>query len=99
MKTEIILSQIKQYIPIDDSEADYLGSLLIPKTVKQGETIVTSSEPAHYMIWVNEGYLMTYYTNNEPGSRRPICRLWLVDKRSVQPCQQCPHYLHYPCLK
>ena len=63
MNTDIILSQISQFVALEDTEAKYLESLLIPRTFKQGELIVESGGPARYLIFVNDGYLMTYYTD------------------------------------
>jgi len=63
MTTERIIKNISQYIPLDQAEIDFLASVLIPRPFKQGELIVKSGEPARYMIFVDEGYLMTYYTD------------------------------------
>jgi CRP-like cAMP-binding protein len=65
MNTEVILSHINEYISLDEAEAAFLSASLIPRSMKAGELIVESGEPARYMIFVNAGYLMTYYTDNE----------------------------------
>ena len=63
MNSELIASNIRQYIAIDDAEIDYLSSILIPRPFKQGELIVRSGEPARYLIFANIGFLMTFYTD------------------------------------
>lgn len=63
MISEHILGNINQHIRLDPAEAEFLLSVLIPRPFKQGELIVRSGEPARYMMFVNAGYLMTYYTD------------------------------------
>lgn len=63
MNSEHIVSNIRQYIAIDNTEIDYLSSILIPRPFKQGELIVRSGEPARYLIFANAGNLMTFYTD------------------------------------
>ena len=65
MNTAIILSQINKHISLDTEERDFFSSLLIPKKMQQGELIEESGEPTRYMIHVNSGCLMTYYTDKE----------------------------------
>jgi CRP-like cAMP-binding protein len=65
MDTSVILSHIRRYITVDDVEAQYLSSLLIQKTLKQGEFIEERGEPTRYMIHVTTGCLMTYYTDKD----------------------------------
>lgn len=62
MDTAVILSQIRRYIKLDELQEQYLSSLLIPKRLKQGELIEEHGEMTRYMIHVNTGCLMTYYT-------------------------------------
>jgi CRP-like cAMP-binding protein len=63
MNNELIVSNIRQYIPLDQPEIEYLSSVLIPRPFKQGELIVKAGEQARYLIFANAGYLMTYYTD------------------------------------
>jgi CRP-like cAMP-binding protein len=65
MNSATILSHINQLVKLDKIETDFLESILIARPFKQGELIVKSGEAARYMIYVNRGYLMTYYTDNE----------------------------------
>jgi CRP-like cAMP-binding protein len=64
-KTNLIVSQIKQHLSLDKSEIYLINSMLIPRPFKQGEIIVEAASPAQYMIFVNDGYLMTYYTDKK----------------------------------
>ena len=63
MNKDLIVSNIRQYISLDEQEIDYLFSVLIPRPFKQGELIVRSGEPARYLLFANAGNLMTYYTD------------------------------------
>jgi CRP-like cAMP-binding protein len=63
MTSDRILANINQYIHLDEAEIEFLLSVLIPRPFKQGELMVKSGEQARYMIFVNAGYLMTYYTD------------------------------------
>lgn len=63
MKTSSIISHIREYIDLDQGEADYVSALFIPRAVRQGEVIVESGAPPLYMIHVSSGYLMTSYTD------------------------------------
>ena len=65
MKTALLLKNIQQYVALDEVEIQYLDSLLITKTFKQGEVIARRNEPARYMMYATEGYLMTFYTDEE----------------------------------
>ena len=65
MNMDIILAAINDHVTLEAAEADYLSSLLIPKTFRQGELLLESGEPARFLIYVNAGYLMTYYTDKE----------------------------------
>lgn len=65
MNTQLILSNIQEVVPLSGEETELLESLLIPRPFKQGETIVKAGEPARFILFVNAGYLMTYYTDKE----------------------------------
>lgn len=65
MKTDLILGQINQIIHLEDIETSYFESILIPRPFKRGELIVNSGDTARYMIFVNSGFLMTYFTDND----------------------------------
>jgi CRP-like cAMP-binding protein len=58
-----ILTNINQVVQLDSAESAYLGSVLIPRPFKQGELIVKSGDTARYMMFVNSGYIMSYYTD------------------------------------
>jgi CRP-like cAMP-binding protein len=63
MNTSVILAHISEYVTLDEEEKEYLSSVLICQTVRQGELIVKKGDPGRYMVHANSGYLMTYYTD------------------------------------
>jgi CRP-like cAMP-binding protein len=65
MNTDHIISNINQFVKLDQHEIDYLVSVLIPRPFRQGETIVESGEAARFLIFTNAGYLVTCYTDND----------------------------------
>jgi CRP-like cAMP-binding protein len=65
MNSGSILSKINEVVRLNAEETEFLESILIPRPFKQGEIIVVSGERARYIMFVNSGYLMTYYTDKE----------------------------------
>jgi len=65
MNINTLLSHINQFVTMDAAEAEYLNSLLITRPYRQGEIIVKAGEPARYLMYVNTGYVMTYFTDND----------------------------------
>jgi CRP-like cAMP-binding protein len=63
MNSTTILHNINQVVQLDAPEEEFLESVLIPRPFKQGEIIVQSGAPARCMMFVNAGYLMTYFTD------------------------------------
>jgi CRP-like cAMP-binding protein len=65
MNLHRLLSNLSQHIQLDETEQEFLSSVLIPRPFKSGELIVRRGDPARYLVFVNTGYLMTYYTDND----------------------------------
>lgn len=65
MDTAVLLAQIRRYIPLDEVQEKYVAALFIPKRLRQGELIEQHGELTKYMIHVNTGCLMTYYTDKD----------------------------------
>jgi len=65
MDSSLIRSNISRYVALDDREIEFLESILIPRPFKQGELIVKGGEQARYLMFVNSGYLMTYYSDKD----------------------------------
>lgn len=65
MNTAVILSAINKHVALDEAEANFLTDQLIPKKLKPGELIEESGEMTKFMIYVNSGCLMTYYTDKD----------------------------------
>lgn len=65
MDSTRILSHINELVQMDETEAIFFESVLIPRPFKQGEFIIKTGEVARYMIYVNAGYIMTYFTDKE----------------------------------
>ncbi|MEQ8363920.1 MAG: Crp/Fnr family transcriptional regulator [Cyclobacteriaceae bacterium] len=65
MDTFILLKSISKHIALDAEEEKYLKSILLPMKMQQNEFIEATGEVTRYFINVNEGCLMTYYTDSE----------------------------------
>lgn len=63
MNSQLILAHIRQFITLTEDEAQFLDSVLIVRPFKQGEIIVESGDAARYLAFVNEGYTVTYFTD------------------------------------
>ena len=60
-----LLAHMNQLVRLTEEEEKALESILIPRPFKQGEVIVKSGDTARYMMFVNTGYLMTYYPDKD----------------------------------
>src|ERR1700761_7172631 len=65
MNTDIIIARINDHVRLSEEESEALMAALISRPFKQGEIIVRGGDIARYLMFVNEGYAMTYYTDNE----------------------------------
>ena len=65
MNTQLILSNISQIVQLDENASEYLKSILISRPFKQGELVVKSGDAARYLMFVNAGYIMSYYTDKD----------------------------------
>jgi len=65
MNTDIIIARINDHVRLDHEETKALQSALISRPFKLGEIIVRGGDIARYLMFVNEGYVMTYYTDKE----------------------------------
>lgn len=57
-----ILSTIEKHVHLDDIDKAVLLSLLESRSLKTGDFLAKSDEPAEHFIFVTMGCLMTYYT-------------------------------------
>src|SRR5258708_5187547 len=65
MNSDSILAYVNRFVQLTTEEKEFFESVLIPRPYKQGELLVQSGDHARYMLYVNEGYLMTYYTDKD----------------------------------
>jgi CRP-like cAMP-binding protein len=65
MNTAVILSAINKHVLLEETESNFLTEQLIPKKLKPAEFIEESGEMTKFMIYVNSGCLMTYYTDRD----------------------------------
>jgi len=65
MNSDSILANINNHVRLSNDETEFLKSVLIARPFKQGEVIVKAGDPARYLMFVNAGYIMTYYTDDE----------------------------------
>ncbi|MGN8057624.1 Crp/Fnr family transcriptional regulator [Pedobacter sp. 22163] len=63
MNSEIILANINQLVQINNAEAYFLESILISRPFRQDELIINSGDIARYVMFVNAGYIMSFYTD------------------------------------
>ncbi|HNP95782.1 MAG: Crp/Fnr family transcriptional regulator [Cyclobacteriaceae bacterium] len=60
-----VIKNIEQHVHLTQEEKEYLESVLLPMKVSQNEFIEETGKVTRYFIHVNEGCLMTYYTDNQ----------------------------------
>lgn len=65
MNSELILAHIRQFIALTEEETQFLESVLIVRPFRPGEIIVKSGDAARYLAYVNAGYTVTYFTDQE----------------------------------
>lgn len=65
MDTLRLFKSIAQHVSLDEEEKKYLQSILLPMKVSQNEFIEKAGEVTRYFINVNEGCLMTYFTDSQ----------------------------------
>ena len=65
MNSDSILANINNHVRLSNDETEFLKLVLIARPFKQGEVIVKAGDPARYLMFVNAGYIMTYYTDDE----------------------------------
>jgi len=65
MNSSLIFSQINNIVTLNEDETKFLESIFIARPFKRGEIIVKSGDIALYLIYMNSGYIMTYFTNKE----------------------------------
>jgi CRP-like cAMP-binding protein len=65
MDLSLLISHITEYVALSDAEIDFLGSILIQRPFKQGEVLIHAGEAARYMVFVNDGHVMTYFTDDD----------------------------------
>lgn len=65
MNTGLIIKSISKHISLTEADNQYLQSIFLPMKVKQHESIEESGKVSRYFIHVNEGCLMTYYTDDQ----------------------------------
>ena len=64
MIDNLILKNFGEHVTLNENEREQLLSVLITRPFKRGEILINAGEPARYMLFVNTGYLMTIYTDN-----------------------------------
>ena len=65
MNTNNILTNFNTSVTLNAEETDALLSVLISRPFRQGDIIVKAGDKARYLMFVNEGYVMTYFTDKE----------------------------------
>ena len=65
MDSSRILKSISRHITLDEQEASYLQSIILSMKVKQSDFIERMGEVTRYFMYVDEGCLMTYFTDDK----------------------------------
>lgn len=65
MDLSLLIAHIAEYVTLNDAEIDFLSSILIQRPFKQGEVLIHAGEAARYMVFVNSGHVMTYFTDDD----------------------------------
>jgi CRP-like cAMP-binding protein len=65
MNCDLIFENIGGVVKLTEEEKSFFESVLIERPFTQGEVIIKSGENARYMMFVNAGYIMSYYTDKE----------------------------------
>ena len=63
MKIDIILANINRLVQLTEAESDFFESIIISRPFRQDELIVETGDAAKYIMFVNSGYIMSYYTD------------------------------------
>lgn len=63
MTSSFLLKNFSDHVALNENEQELLMSVLINRPYKRGEVLIKAGEQAHYMMFVNSGYLMTSYTD------------------------------------
>lgn len=87
MATQQLLQSIKKHIALTQDQENFLVDSFISKSVKQGEFLENPGEVTRYLMFVNTGCLMTYYT--DPSSDDHVLQFatpgwWTGDLGSIQ---------------
>jgi CRP-like cAMP-binding protein len=65
MTSSFIIKNFSDHVTLDDTQREQLTSVLIPRPFNRGEMLIKAGEQARFMLFVNTGYLMTTYTDND----------------------------------
>src|SRR6218665_1976203 len=65
MNASNLIASIKQHVPLQAEEENYILSMIFPLTVKQGDMVEKSGEVSRYFMNVKSGCLMTYFTDKD----------------------------------
>lgn len=65
--TRLIIANITKHIALTEAEQQHFISILLPMKLRQGDFIEKAGEISKYMIHVNSGCLMTYFTDEQGG--------------------------------
>jgi len=64
MTSSLILNNFSDHVTLSEHEREQLLSVLIRQPFKRGDILINAGDYARYMIFVNAGYLMTYYPDS-----------------------------------
>jgi CRP-like cAMP-binding protein len=65
MKYQDVIDNFSQHLTFQPKELQGFFDLVIPRKVKKNEIIIQKGDPSEYFIFIRQGCLMTYFTDEK----------------------------------
>ena len=63
MNSQLLVSKIRQHIPLTQEEENFLSAIFVPAKLEQGDFVEESGKITQQLIFVRSGCLMTSFIN------------------------------------
>ena len=63
MNCTALIANMNLLVGLNEEETKFLESVLIPRQFRQGEVLMQNGDTARYLMFVSEGFLMSYFTD------------------------------------
>jgi CRP-like cAMP-binding protein len=80
------IAHINETVQLTEEEKQFISSICLPLTVRQGDFVERSGEVTRYYIYVQSGCLMTYFTDKDAVdhvAQFATARWWTGDLHSI----------------